>query len=251
MKIWLYCIFSNEAELLPFFLRHYAPQVDRLIMFDNGSTDNSRALIHAYKNGEVFKYPSNQAVMDSVGMTYFASHKYREARGQADWVLWVDCDEFLWSGPIALRELLRGYQQQGIRAVQSVGYQMLSNEFPTSDAPLTDQIRYGIADREYDKVSAFDPALDVTWRPGRHVCNIDGNVTAYRGELRLLHYRFIGLDFWQRRNAYNYAHRSEAEIASNRSYHAAPEHTGKYSLAWYQNAMAYMSDVVTQEWIGV
>lgn len=246
---WLYCIFSNEAALLPFFLRHYAPQVDRMILFDNGSTDNSQEIINAYQSPyasiEVFHYPAERAIIDSLQTVQFAEERYKRARGLADFVIWVDLDEFLWSGPISLREALRGYKQQKIRAIKAMGYQMLSNSFPTGDAPLTDQVRYGIRDSEYDKVCIFDPMLNLNWRPGRHSCNIAENVTAYQTAIKLLHYRYLGLDYLQKRNAYNQSNLSEAEKQAGRSYHVASNHQGKYSAAWFQNAQAYASDVVS------
>lgn len=250
MVIWLYCIFSNEAAMLPFFMRHYA-WVDRLTMIDNCSTDNSRELIRAYPNADILDYPAPRAVMDSVQAARYAEAKYCEARGYADYVIWVDCDEFLWSGPISLRETLRGYLMQGIRAVKACGYQMLADGFPANGAALTDQVRYGIRDDEYDKVSIFDPALNIRWRPGRHNCRIDG-AAAYQGEVRLLHYRYLGAEYFEQRNAYNHANVSVAERQARRSYHVAPDYiSGKYSTAWFQQAKSYASDVVTQNWMGV
>jgi len=44
-KLDLYCLCWNEARIIPFFLRHYLPLADRIIVFDNGSTDQSLALL--------------------------------------------------------------------------------------------------------------------------------------------------------------------------------------------------------------
>lgn len=249
MVIWLYAIFSNEARLLPYFLRHYAPQVDRLILFDNASTDNSRALIAAYHNVEVHNY-AVRPVIDSISAAQFASERYHEARGKADLVLWVDCDEFLYSSGETLREALRRVQAQGIRAVRSCGYQMLSESFPASDAPLTEQIRFGIRDTEYDKVAVFDPALNIRFRPGRHNCRIDG-ATAQQTSIKLLHYRYLGAEYFTRRNAYNFANLSDLERQAGRSYHVAANHEGKYSLRWFQHAQIYATDVIAHNLVEV
>jgi glycosyltransferase involved in cell wall biosynthesis len=252
MVIWLYGIFSNEAQLLPYFLRHYAPQVDRLILFDNCSTDGSADLIRAYDNATIEKYPANAPVMDSVNMEEFSVRRYIEAREKADWVIWVDCDEFLWNGPLSLRTTLRDYQARGWQAIKTCGYQMVSNHLPTAtDKPITDQIQYGFRDTEYDKMIVFNPALSVRWKPGRHSYRVAGTVV-YQDTLRLLHYRFLGVDYFKRRNAYNAANRSAAEIASNRSYAAAPDYvSGKYSLAWYQQWQAYATDVINYNFVEV
>lgn len=250
MVTWLYCIFSNEAQILPFFLRHYAPQVDRLILFDNASTDNSRALIAPYRNVEVYDYGGARPVMDSVSGAQFASTQYHEARGIADLVLWVDCDEFLYPNGVSLREALRAIHAQNIRAIRSCGYQMFSDSFPTGDTPITEQIRYGIRDAEYDKVAIFDPSLNIRFRPGRHNCRIDG-ATAQQTGIKLLHYRYLGADYLTRRNAYNLANLSDAEKQAGRSYHVASNHTGKYSLRWFQHAQAYATDVIESSFVEV
>lgn len=242
MVIWLYTIFRNEEELLPYFLQHYAPQVDRLIMFDVSSTDHSRDLIAACHKATICNY-SRPHDMDDEQSVQFAAETYKEARSEADFIIWVDCDEFLWSGPTSLRELLRGYQQQNIRAIKSVGYQMVSDHFPQGDTPLIEQMPCGVRDKEYDKMAVFDPLLDVTWRPGRHTCNVNG-ATVYQGEIKLLHYRYLGADYFTRRNARNFSNRSALERMTNRGYHTAPDHTGKYSAAWFQQALVNASDVV-------
>ena len=250
MVIWLYCIFSNEAQMLPHFLRHYAPQVDRLILFDNCSADNSLAIISGYSNAIVLPYPADRPVMDSVSAAQFASMQYHEAHGKADLVLWVDCDEFLYSSGTPLCEALRDIHARSIRAVRSVGYQMLSNDFPTGAAPLTEQVRFGIRDTEYDKVAVFDPALNIRFRPGRHNCRIDG-ATAEQTGIKLLHYRYLGVEYFMRRNAYLDANRSAAERQAGRSYHVASNHQGKYSLGWYQQVQAYATDVIEHNLVEV
>lgn len=251
ITIWLYAIFGNEAELMPYFLRHYAPLCDRLILFDNDSTDQTADIARAYMNVTIEAYPPDKTGLDSEAMAQFSREQYKQARGRADYVIWVDCDEFLWSGPIGMRELLRGYKAQGIRAVKSIGYQMITDQFPTGDAPLIEQVCTGIRDETFDKVAIIDPGLDLYWKPGRHVCKISG-FAAYRGEVRLLHYRYLGADYYARRNAYNFTRKSQREIETGRSYNSDPAYTsGKYSAAWFQDALSRASDVVNQDWIGV
>ena len=44
-RIDLYCLCWNDARMLPFFFRHYDPLVERYVIYDNGSTDESLALL--------------------------------------------------------------------------------------------------------------------------------------------------------------------------------------------------------------
>ena len=43
MTIWLYSLFGQEQMMMPYFLRYYAPQVDRLIMLSGGTDEETRA----------------------------------------------------------------------------------------------------------------------------------------------------------------------------------------------------------------
>lgn len=246
MIIWLYAIFGREVELMPHFLRHYAPICDRITLFNNCSDDQTVEIARACPKVTIEMFPDSTG-MDSEAMAQFASVKYKQARAQANYIIWVDCDEFLWSGPIGLRELLHGYQQQRIRAVKSVGYQMISDRFPTGDQPIIEQVYNGVRDNEFDKVAIVDPKLDLYWKVGRHVCKISG-ATAYQNHVKLLHYRYLGADFFMRRNAYNYATMSRREIETGRSYNSAPTYTsGKYSAAWFQEMQTRATDVVHQQ----
>jgi glycosyltransferase involved in cell wall biosynthesis len=243
ITIWLYCIFGNEAQLMPYFLRHYSPLVDRLIMLDGGSDDGSDEIARACPNAEV-RDSRLYGVMDADITARYASEKYREARWQADYVLWVDCDEFIYSA-IPLRELLIGYGELGIRSIQLTGYQMLSDEFPADDDQLTNLVRLGVRDREYDKMSIFDPALDITWLPGHHNFSIPREQAYQSSEIKLLHYRYFGEAYTRARNANLYTHKSVAEIESGRGYHVQPGYeSGKYSVAWYKQKQADATDVI-------
>ena len=50
MKITLYTICYNEQEMLPYFLNHYSKMVDKIVVYDNQSTDNSRQILESFKD---------------------------------------------------------------------------------------------------------------------------------------------------------------------------------------------------------
>ena len=240
MTTWLYCLFGNEEQLMPYFLRHYAPQVDRLVMLDGGSTDGSRELIEACPNAEVQDSPFKDGGYDEYAFVDYIAGKCREARGAADWAVVVDADEFLYASE-GLHAALAEYRRQYVRAVKAIGYQMVAAEFPTGDGQLTDLVCSGVRDQEYDKLVAFDPELNVIWSPGRHGHRI--NAWVHQMGLKLLHYRYFGTDWLAERNAQNYARRSESDIDAGRGFHCAPDHTGKYSPEWWKRAASMAEDV--------
>ena len=53
MKVHLYTKVWNEEEMLPFFFRRYDPLIDRYIIYDDGSTDNTLKLLAAHDRVEI------------------------------------------------------------------------------------------------------------------------------------------------------------------------------------------------------
>lgn len=84
----------DGARYLPGFLRNVAPQVDGIVALDDGSSDESPALLAAHDAViELIRRPRDRPVWDEVG-----NHRALVAaalRHAADWVLCVDADERL------------------------------------------------------------------------------------------------------------------------------------------------------------
>ena len=53
VKVHLYTIVWNEEEMLPFFFRHYDSLVNRYVIYDDGSTDNTLKMLAAHDRVEV------------------------------------------------------------------------------------------------------------------------------------------------------------------------------------------------------
>jgi len=244
VTIWLYSLFGKEQMMMPYFLRYYAPQVDRLIMLSGGTDEETRAMVWQYKNAEVHRSPFSETNYDDQAFIEYAQERYKEARGHADWVVWVDVDEFLYT-PIPLRDALDHYRGGEIHAVQCDGYQMVAPSFPEyTGEPLTSLVKVGAYDKIYNKVCAFDPMLDVRWSVGRHSCDIDGLFPTPTG-MKLLHYRYFGDEWLKARNARNHARRSQKDIETGCGYHVAPDYDGgRYSAAWYKQILEHGEEVI-------
>jgi glycosyltransferase involved in cell wall biosynthesis len=242
VKVWLYCLIYNEEILLPYFLRHYGPMVDRLIFFDMDSTDYSREIISTCPLAEIRRPPFE--AIDDKAVADFSSNAYREARGQADWVVWVDCDEFI-HPVVSLREKLADRLGHGVQALAADGYQMVADAPPSGDGQLTEAVRRGFRDVIWDKVCVFDPAIDLHWRPGRHEATISREAEVEKSAVKLLHYRYLGDEYLRARNARNFNRMTLENIASGRGYQVYPDYrSGRYSLSWFQKMKALAVDVV-------
>lgn len=230
MKIWVYTITHNEAEILPFFLRHYGSFCDRITVFDDNSTDGTQAIVQAFPKTVLEKYPYGSG-LDDRDFIRFARETYPNARGHADWVIWVDPDELLYHPQLVnkLEELLKS----GVQVPNTRGFQMVSDEFPAyRDRQIWEQIDQGIEDPTYAKPCIFRPECEMQWDPGKHY--VHGNFN--RGgntDLKLLHYRYLGLDYLMRRHARNYSRCSKANLEAGLGVGVYPQFEGHMSAKWF------------------
>src|SRR5207247_7814659 len=202
MKIDLYARCLNEADMLPFFFLHYDKLVQRYIIYDDASTDNSREILRLNPKVELRPAPpySDPDSRVSSLLTHLETC-WRESRGIADWVIVTDIDEHLYH-PDMYRYLAQ-CRAQGVTIIPALGYQMLSEQFPEHTTLLCQSLTRGACDAFYSKLNIFSPnEIDaVNYTPGRHTAAPTGRVVLpARDELLLLHYRY--LDFERVRKRY-------------------------------------------------
>ncbi len=202
LKIDLHCLCWNEARIIPFFLRHYLPLVDRIFVHDNGSTDQSLALLSGDERIKV-------AHFDVTGDSFVDEERrlsdamWKPSRGEADWVAIVDMDEHIFHPD--LHTHLADCQRDGITAIQAVGYEMVADRFPDTGSTLCESVTEGFRyPGAMDKFCLFDPdaILQSNFMAGRHDAEPTGRVVwdaSHR--VKLLHYKQLGLMYFLRRTA--------------------------------------------------
>lgn len=238
MTIWLYCICRNEEKILPYFLRHYTPWVDRLIFYDGKSTDSTRAMIKAAPGAELRDWPGSDALVDDEFLT-FANEQWKEARGHADWVIWVDADEFLYHPTI--RFLLSQYLYQNIEVPRVEGFTMVHPTFPTTPGQIYDEVRHGFHDPIWAKNAIFRG--NMVWTMGRHGVDFTlcKPIMSPLAELKLLHYRGLGIEYVRERHRRNWErvpeHCRQRSLGSNTS----PDYVGNHSVEWF-------AERINQQW---
>jgi glycosyltransferase involved in cell wall biosynthesis len=196
MKIHLFAMCWNEAGLLPYFLRHYAPLCERIVIYDDGSDDGSQDIIRRHPQCELRDCSGGAFTQDKL---LGIRKTWKESKGIADWVICCDIDEFLWHPDIP------SYLNRcGVTVPKVQGFQMVADSFPTEGRPLPELINRGVPNGNYSKRIIFRPDAidDMDYDPGCHHCHPKGNYTEEKldGELRLLHYKWLGMEHILARN---------------------------------------------------
>lgn len=164
MKVWAYVTVWNEERMLPYYLRHYLQFCDRIIVFDNQSTDNTLKICKQYSNVEVRSYNTNETFNDYVHLDL--KHKcIDEAKGKADYIIVSDCDEF-----ILHHDILNFLKNNESPLIFPAGFQMVSWKFPDTDGQIYDEIRDGVPDPWYSKPILINPNKieSLRWIEGCH-----------------------------------------------------------------------------------
>jgi hypothetical protein len=239
---WAFCLAYNEATLIPYWVAHYRAFCERVLVYVDADSDDGTPGLAAEAGAEVRLHRTEG--LDDIAFVRFAEEHYKEARGRADWVVWVDADEFLWHPTLKAR--LADLRAQGVNCPKVQGYQMVADAPPSGPRPITEQIRRGLPVREYSKVCVFAPELDVAWEVGKHTAQVSGPAVYDDGRdpLKLLHYRYLGAEWLTARNARNFARMGEGQLVRKHGVETYPDHTGVYSAGWYAEQSAAAEEVV-------
>jgi glycosyltransferase involved in cell wall biosynthesis len=219
IAIELYLLCFNEEKMILHTLNYYSKICSKIIIIDNQSTDNSIRLASDYKNIE-FRYldSGNEFIEDKLTESKNICWK----GSAADYVIVCDMDEFLYDEQL-LEKLLMAKEQKIIMPTV-IGYNMMSDDFPTNyESLITEQVKYGVRSERFDKQIIFDPkkVKEINYRPGAHLCQpvFYGNrIESSKIELKLLHYKYLGKDYLYKKHK-GYANRM-SEISKDKKHGA-------------------------------
>jgi hypothetical protein len=195
MRIELYAACWNEERIIPFFLRHYEPIVDRIVIYDDGSSDRSCELLSASPKVELRQLQKGASYI--LMQLQELNRCWKESRGRADWVITCDIDEHIYHHH-DLREYLRKCQAEGATIIHPLGIEMVSADFPSLDAVLSEKVRCGVRSVSLDKKAIFNPNEidEINYCSGRHLAKPVGrSVFPREREVKLLHYKALGFDY--------------------------------------------------------
>lgn len=239
MTIWCYSVVRNSEELMPFFLRHYSSFCERIFIWDDKSEDGTYQIAEEHPKVTIEPWPHSTGLDDMLFLE-FAYQQYPKACGHADWVIWVDSDEFIYSKnlPYALEWI----GKKGFNVVRPYAFNMVGPEFPKDDGRQIWEIwPWGVPAPVYSKPCIFKPCSKIRWSAGKHRLEKIHQKMAVGLGCKLLHYRYMGFDYTKQKNERNYA-RCPGDKAA--AWTCGPGHKGEHSAEWAKALSDTRIDVV-------
>jgi len=233
MRIIVFAITYNCADVLPFFLRHYSQFADEISVWDDNSTDGTRAMLQAHPRVMLRDWPHRTGIDEDLFLAHWQEW-YPKARGNFDWVMIVDPDEFLYA--VNMRDMLDFQKGQKVQVIRTEGFNMAGDGLPKDDGRQIWEINpMGVPAPVYSKPVVFQPDIQINWVRGKHALENCAPVVSYLPWIKLLHYRYMGAAYTAAKNAKNYARCGLQSGDKGAAWSCAPGYTGEHSAPWAQD----------------
>lgn len=196
LNIEAFILCWNEEKLIQHTINHYKTFCNKITIIDNESTDNTLEI--ARKNNiNIKQYNTNNKLQDSA-YVYLKNNVWKQST--ADFVVVCDMDEYLYH-PDLINQLKEA-KKNGVGVFQTEGYNMVTQSFPEDYFTLlTIQIKTGVRATNFDKLIIFSPNImeEMLYGPGAHTCNPlykrNASRVTHPIKLKLLHYKYLGIDY--------------------------------------------------------
>ena len=196
MKILAAIPVYNEEAILKNCLDHYSSFCDKIIVWDNESTDKTREVARSYEKVEVRTFASQG--YDEMSVLNVLADSKCEATGVYDWVVLPDADEIVvLKDGSPVRQYLKETDADYVRAAGYCFVHSPDEQKIDTDRPFISQRRYGYACDAYSKPIIFRPSAPIGLQPGKHdVARLSECKELNDKKLALLHYEMIDFDMY-------------------------------------------------------
>jgi len=243
MKIRIVSVCYNEREMLPFYLRHYASFADEIHLYDDNSDDGTRAIAACCPIVRLLKWPFTSGLIDDCMMALWQLTMADARKDGVDWIIMPDIDEILYSR-CGIRQTCLYADEKGYQVIASEGWNMTGDGLPKDDgkSQIYELLQTGVRAPVYSKSIIVNPKVKVQWNRGRHALENCNPRVSPKPMVKLLHYRYLGLEYTKRRNARNYA---RVGVDKGCAWSNAPDYHGEHSAEWAEGAKALSLNAIT------
>lgn len=225
MKVEAFAICWNEEKFLPYYLRWYTSFCDKVTIFDNFSTDNSKNIIQSFPR-TVYKTYGKKGQLDDDVYLDIKNHCWKQSR--SDYVIIGDIDEINYHPSIL--DYLGTQKRYSI--IQPPAFEMVSKKYPTEEKQIFKIIKEGIPrtkNKDVNKRSIFDPqrVREINYHKGCHRSDPEGDINILdleKCDIKFLHYKWIDSDHvWNRIKVYKKRNILPGGKINNMAYHILTE----------------------------
>lgn len=218
--VW-YVLCWNEMPILPFMIDYWKLIANKVIVYDNNSTDGTLDFLKNFEWIEVRPYPieTNNTIDDEIHVKIKNECWKEQKNNNVDFVIVSDLDEVIWARD--LYENLRYIKDKKFAVVKPTGYDFVSQEFPVhGDLLLHEQIDTCCRIPLWDKCILFQPDLveEINYLPGAHYCNPIIKVNSEFVELStllLFHFKYLSVEYLIMKRFATKGRLSETNIKNN------------------------------------
>jgi hypothetical protein len=196
--------------MLPYFLRHYEKFCEKIFIRVVPSSDKTLEIAKIHPKvvlvEPTFVFSKDESKHDIRDMMEYRNNGWKKYSTieNCDWVIIVDCDEFVYHRDIL--QILQNYKDRNITFPKILGFQMYSEKAPIKNGQIYEEIKTGFPLNEYCKRAVFQPCISPNFTPGSHDCVPTGKIIeSEETEIKLLHYskQIFGkealFNFWKTR----------------------------------------------------
>lgn len=185
MKIEVHTLIWHEPDKLRIFLPHYCEFADRVVIWNYGEPGSALKQVKRYAPvAEAKEFPQTDGFLLQDAVRF---RRNCWTGTDADWVIIVDPDEWLYHSYLSLRSYL-SYTPSDVSLIKCVGFNCFGPIPAKFDTGLW---RWCVAyAKQYCKTAIFRPVEGLRFTPGGHEINADED--AFESNVILFHGAHLG-----------------------------------------------------------
>jgi glycosyltransferase involved in cell wall biosynthesis len=214
MNIETFVLAHQEEKMITYFMRYYS-QFSQVILMEGHSTDRTVEIAKHFGAKHMIVDSENK-VNDDI-WTKLKNNCWKESK--ADWVIICDIDEFVLH-PLGVPSFLELLETTNYTVFLPRLFNMFSDEFPTTQGQIYDQIQYGKEGGAKMNLFRPDQISEINFTVGCHHARPEGNVRLdITSPLMTLHMSHLSADYTIARRAYLFNRLSDVNKKMGWGYH--------------------------------